>query len=124
MDLDISPTGREFVTASYDKTIRIFDATEGRSREVYHGKRMHLLYSVLWSMDNEYIYSGSDDMNIRIWKTNASKPLGVILKRESIAMNYKDALKSKFGHVREIRKISRFRHLPKYILNSKLKKVA
>lgn len=46
MDLDISPTGREFVTASYDKTIRIFNATEGRSREVYHGKRMHLLYSI------------------------------------------------------------------------------
>ena len=46
MDLDISPTGREFVTASYDKTIRIFNATEGRSREIYHGKRMNLLYSI------------------------------------------------------------------------------
>ena len=56
-------------------------------------------------MDNEYIYSGSDDMNIRIWKTNASKPIGITMKRENIATNYKEALKNKFGHVREIRKI-------------------
>lgn len=40
MDLDIAPTGKEFVTGSYDKTIRIFDFAEGKSREVYHGKRM------------------------------------------------------------------------------------
>lgn len=26
MDIDYAPTGREFVTASYDKTIRIFEA--------------------------------------------------------------------------------------------------
>ena len=40
MDIDYAPTGREFVTWSYDRTIRIFRADEGKSREVYHGKRM------------------------------------------------------------------------------------
>lgn len=40
MDLDVAPTGKEFTTASYDKTIRIFNVQEGRSREVYHLKRM------------------------------------------------------------------------------------
>jgi WD repeat and SOF domain-containing protein 1 len=29
MDIDYSPTGQEFVTASYDRTIRIFPAREG-----------------------------------------------------------------------------------------------
>ena len=40
MDLDISPTGKEFVSGSYDKTIRIFEMNDGKSRDVYHGKRM------------------------------------------------------------------------------------
>ena len=40
MSVDYSPTGKEFVSGSYDKTIRIFPATEGHSREIYHTKRM------------------------------------------------------------------------------------
>ena len=36
-DIDYAPTGTEFVTGSYDKTIRIFNNLEGKSREVYHG---------------------------------------------------------------------------------------
>jgi len=30
-------------------------------------------------MDSEYVLSGSDDMNIRIWKSIAAKPLGNVL---------------------------------------------
>lgn len=37
MDLDYAPTGTEFVTGSYDRTIRMFRSDEGKSREVYHG---------------------------------------------------------------------------------------
>ena len=40
LDLKFSPTGREFVTGSFDKTIRIFPYNKGKSREIYHGKRM------------------------------------------------------------------------------------
>lgn len=32
MDLDYSPTGREFVTGSFDRTVRIFGYDQGRSR--------------------------------------------------------------------------------------------
>lgn len=32
MDIDYSPTGREFVTGSYDKTIRVFDYDSGKSK--------------------------------------------------------------------------------------------
>jgi WD repeat and SOF domain-containing protein 1 len=32
LDIDYSPTGEEFVTGSYDRTLRIFRRSEGRSR--------------------------------------------------------------------------------------------
>ena len=32
IDVDYAPTGKEFVSGSYDKTIRIFPADKGHSR--------------------------------------------------------------------------------------------
>ena len=78
MDLDYSPTGKEFVTASYDKTIRIFEARQGKARDVYHTKRMQKAFSVLYSMDDKYLLSASDDGNIRLWKARAAEKLGVV----------------------------------------------
>lgn len=40
MDVAYSPTGKEFVSGSYDRTIRIFNIHSAKSREVYHTKRM------------------------------------------------------------------------------------
>ena len=80
-DLDFSPTGREFVTGSFDRTVRIFKHDEGKSREVYHTKRMQIISSVSYTMDSNYVLSGSEDMNIRIWKNVAYKPTGLINQR-------------------------------------------
>ena len=33
---------------------------------------------VTWSADNKYILSGSDEMNIRLWKASASEKLGTV----------------------------------------------
>jgi WD repeat and SOF domain-containing protein 1 len=78
LDLDYSPTGQEIVTGSYDKTLRIFGARDGRSREVYHTKRMQKLFCVKFSMDSKFVLSGSDDGNVRLWKANASEKLGSV----------------------------------------------
>ena len=40
MDIDYAPTGKEFAAGSWDKTVRIFPVDEGKSREVFHSKRM------------------------------------------------------------------------------------
>lgn len=48
------------------------------SREVYHTKRMQHVITVKWTSDNKYILCGSDEMNIRLWKANASEKLGVV----------------------------------------------
>jgi DDB1- and CUL4-associated factor 13 len=50
LDIDYSPTGEEFVTGGYDKTIRIFKSRDGRSREVYHTKRMQKYVSFTLSL--------------------------------------------------------------------------
>lgn len=76
--VDYSPTGREFVSGSYDKTIRIYEAEKQNSREIYHTKRQQHVTSVGWSLDNKYVFSGSDEMNIRIWKAYASEKLGPV----------------------------------------------
>ena len=55
-----------------------FAADKGRSREVYHTKRMHRVQCVTWTLDNKYILSGSDEMNIRLWKANASEKLAPV----------------------------------------------
>ena len=83
--VDYAPTGKEFVSGSYDKTIRIYDVEKTNSREIYHTKRQQHITAVAWSSDNKYIYSGSDEMNVRIWKANASEKLGPV---SSMTCNY------------------------------------
>lgn len=76
--VDYSPTGKEFVSGSYDKTVRIYEVEKSNSREIYHTKRQQHVTTVGWSLDNKYIFSGSDEMNIRIWKAYASEKLGPV----------------------------------------------
>ena len=42
LDVDYSPTGREFVSASFDKSIRIFPVDKSRSRYVTTSKHLFL----------------------------------------------------------------------------------
>lgn len=119
LDIDFSPTGKEFVTASFDKTIRIFPYNDGRSREVYHTKRMQQVNAIIYSMDNRYIISGSEDTNLRIWKARASAAIKPLLPREKEALAYADKLKQKYAHNPEIKRILRHRHLPKLIVKKK-----
>ena len=115
LDVDYAPTGTEFVSGSYDKTIRIFKTDAGRSREVYHTKRMQRIFCVRWSSDNTYILSGSDETNIRMWKAEASKKLGQLRSREKVALNYASRLRHRYRFHPQIRRIARHRHVPKMI---------
>lgn len=116
LDIDFSPTGKEFVTASFDKTIRIFPYNDGRSREVYHTKRMQQVNAVLYSMDSKYIISGSEDTNVRLWKSHASDSIKPLLPREKESLAYANKLKKKYKYNTEVRRILRHRHLPKILV--------
>ncbi|KAL0354074.1 UNVERIFIED_CONTAM: DDB1- and CUL4-associated factor 13 [Sesamum angustifolium] len=115
MDIDYSPTGREFVTGSYDRTVRIFQYNGGHSREIYHTKRMQRVFCVKFSCDASYVISGSDDTNLRLWKAKASEQLGVLLPRERKKHEYLEAVKNRYKHLPEVKRIVRHRHLPKAI---------
>ncbi|XP_052895340.1 DDB1- and CUL4-associated factor 13 [Anopheles moucheti] len=122
--VDYAPTGKEFVSGSYDKTIRIFDAAKANSKEVYHTKRMQHVTCVNWSMDNKFIFSGSDEMNLRVWKANAAEKLGSLQMREKNAFNYNTVLKEKYAAHPYIRRIAQHRQVPKMVYNEQAKQRA
>jgi len=73
-------------------------------------------------MDAKYVLSGSDDTNIRLWKANAAEKLGPLSFREKSAAEYQGALKSRFKHLPEIKRIARHRHVPKPLYKAGAKK--
>lgn len=53
LDVDYSPTGKEFVSASFDKTIRIFPKDSDRSRSVTPA---YLGCGSVWPPNTKYNY--------------------------------------------------------------------
>jgi len=115
LDVCYNPNGEEFVSASYDKTVRIWSVGRNQSRDVYHGKRMQRVLSCHFSPDGRFIASGSEDTNIRIWKARSDQKLGAMTDREKHAIAYRETLKDKFKHLPEISRIKRHKHVPKMI---------
>lgn len=112
MDVEFSPTGEELVSASYDRSVRLWRRNQGHSRDVYHTKRMQRAFACKWTPDNNFIISGSDDGNLRLWRANASARQGVKSARERQSLEYNDALRNRYQHMPEIRRIAKHRHVP------------
>ncbi|CDO72115.1 hypothetical protein BN946_scf184962.g58 [Trametes cinnabarina] len=113
MSCDWCPTGLEFVSGGWDRTVRIWKEGVGTQPEVYHTKRMQRVMSTLYTGDARFVLSGSDDGNVRIWKAHASDKLGIITARERAAIEYRESLKARWKADAEVNKIARTRHLPK-----------
>ncbi|PAV91563.1 hypothetical protein WR25_10881 [Diploscapter pachys] len=118
LDVDFSPTGQEFVSGSFDCSVRIFKATESSSRDIYHTRRMNCVLSVLYSMDSKFVLSGSNEMNVRVWKSNAAEKLGPLAPREKAAFEYSAKLREQYKEHPEIRRIAKHRFVPGKIYNA------
>jgi DDB1- and CUL4-associated factor 13 len=80
---------------------------------------IHRVYSVLFSLDDRHVISGSDDTNIRVWKSEASIPDKILNSREKTAVFYRQKLLQKFKYNPEVSKIKKNKNLPKYIVNNR-----
>jgi WD repeat and SOF domain-containing protein 1 len=115
LDVSYSSSGLEFVSGSYDRTVRIFKRNVGRSREVYHGRRMQRVHTVSFTQDTKYVISGSEDTNLRLWKADASQIIRKMDVREKRKMQYNNKLKERYSGVDDVRRILNHRHVPKVI---------
>lgn len=64
---------------------------------------------------------GSDEGNIRMWRTTAWAKQGQLNFRQRQSLQYSEALKRKFKHHPEVKRIARHRHLPKTIYKERMK---
>uniref|UniRef100_A0A183AXS3 WD_REPEATS_REGION domain-containing protein n=1 Tax=Echinostoma caproni TaxID=27848 RepID=A0A183AXS3_9TREM len=116
LDVDYSPSGREFVTGSYDSTVRLWDCNRAESFDVYHARRMKRVLGVRFTLDTKFILTSSSDQNVRVWKAHASEKIGPVQPREKASINAAEALRDKFKDHPEVKKILKRRHLPKSVL--------
>ncbi|KAJ7472222.1 WD40 repeat-like protein [Mycena galericulata] len=123
MSCDWAPTGLEFVSGGWDRTVRIWKEGRGHSPEVYHTKRMQRVSSALFTSDARFVLSGSDDGNVRIWKAKAAERLGIVTSRERAAIEYRDSLKDRWKMDSEVGRVVRSRHIPRPVYQAaKLKR--
>ncbi|KAI5117680.1 hypothetical protein M0805_008459 [Coniferiporia weirii] len=82
-----SSDGRQIVSGSSDKVLRIWDAQTGSP--VGESLTGHLDYinSVAYSPDGRHIVSGSDDWTLRIWDAQTRSPVGEPLTGHSYIVN-------------------------------------
>lgn len=124
LDINYSPTGEEFVSGGFDKTIRIFPRNRGKSREVYHTSRMQRVFCVTFNGDSTYVLSGSDETNIRLWKSRAAEKLGPTNPRQRRQLKYNEKLRQQYQHHPEVKRILKHRHVPKLVYKeAKLKRI-
>jgi guanine nucleotide-binding protein subunit beta-2-like 1 protein len=67
-DVTVSRDGQFALSASWDRSLRLWDLNYGRSERVFTGHRNDVL-SVAFSPDNRQIVSGGRDRSIRLWNT-------------------------------------------------------
>jgi WD40 repeat protein len=71
-----SPDGHIFITASWDKTLRLWDVTTGQPIGPHLRGHREGVTSVAFSPDGRRIVSGSADNTLRLWDATSGQPIG------------------------------------------------
>src|SRR5262249_44014012 len=78
-----SPDGTRIVTASDDKTVRIWDATTGKEITVLRGHDEAVLFAAI-SRDGRRVVTASADKTARIWDLATGKEIAVLNGHETV----------------------------------------
>ncbi|CAL5995709.1 SOF1_protein [Hexamita inflata] len=90
-----------------------------KSTDCYHNARMGQLNALKFSTDGYYIISGSDEGNVRCWKSKANQQEKSVSSRQAQAESLNSKLVNKFQNVSELHQILNSRKLPQKIQNQK-----
>ncbi|KAH8588260.1 WD40-repeat-containing domain protein, partial [Bisporella sp. PMI_857] len=69
-----SPDGKQVVSGSWDRTVRLWDAATGKALQTLEGHSASVS-SVAFSPDGKQVVSGSDDKTVRLWNAATRKAL-------------------------------------------------
>jgi WD40 repeat protein/class 3 adenylate cyclase len=67
-----SPDGQSLASASFDRTIKLWDAEGGGLRQTLEGHPLNI-HSVAWSPNGHLLASGSWDKTIKVWDVETGK---------------------------------------------------
>src|SRR5438552_18863478 len=72
-----SPDGKFLVTASFDNTLKLWDALTGKEVKTYGGAAGHTkqVISVGFNQDGSMIASGSTDNTLKVWDVPVNAPI-------------------------------------------------
>ena len=76
---------------------------------------MQRIFAVSYTLDAEYVVSGSDDGDVRVWKAHRSRPLKPLLRKEKERVLAAEKLVERHSGIPEIRRIAKKRHVPKHV---------
>ena len=80
MSAAFSPDGKRIVTASWDKTARLWDTETGKPIGEPLKGHEGAMYSAAFSPDGKRIVTASADKTARLWDAETGKPIGEPLK--------------------------------------------
>lgn len=78
-EVDFSPNGHYFATASEDNTVKIWDIDTGQQFGIPLTGHTSSVNDLNFSPDGNYIVTASDDFTVRIWDVSSRQQVGELL---------------------------------------------